>query len=126
MHNGIDFRGAHGQGILASGPGRVSFAGWKGGYGRTIEIDHGAGVVTRYAHLSGIDVRVGQQIDRGQRIGRMGSSGRSTATHLHYEVRINGRAVNPRPLLEADDHVLEIQSVAERRNGDTARAVERS
>lgn len=118
MHNGIDFRGSHGQGILATGPGRVRFAGWKGGYGRTIEIDHGAGVVTRYAHLSAIDVRVGEQVDRGDRIGRMGSTGRSTATHLHYEVRINGRAVNPRPLLEADRDVLEIQSVAERRNGN--------
>lgn len=119
MHNGIDFRGSTGQGILATGPGRVSFAGWKGGYGRCIEIDHGAGVVTRYAHLSGIDVQVGQEVSRGHRIGRMGSSGRSTATHLHYEVRINGRAVNPRPLLEADRDVLEIQSVAERRNGDS-------
>lgn len=119
MHNGIDFRGSHGQGILATGPGRVSFAGWKGGYGRTIEIDHGAGVVTRYAHLSGIGVSVGEQIERGNRIGTMGSSGRSTATHLHYEVRINGRAVNPRPLLEADRDVLEIQSVAERRNDNS-------
>lgn len=119
MHSGIDFRGTTGQGILATGPGRVSFAGWKGGYGRCIEIDHGAGVVTRYAHLSGIDVQVGQEVSRGHRIGRMGSSGRSTATHLHYEVRINGRAVNPRPLLEADRDVLEIQSVAERRNGDS-------
>lgn len=119
MHSGIDFRGSTGQGILATGPGRVSFAGWKGGYGRTIEIDHGAGVITRYAHLSGLNVRVGEQVDRGDRIGRMGSSGRSTATHLHYEVRINGRAVNPRPLLEADRDVLEIQSFAERRNGNS-------
>jgi murein DD-endopeptidase MepM/ murein hydrolase activator NlpD len=119
MHTGIDFRGTRGQGILATGPGRVSFAGWKGGYGRVIEVDHGAGVVTRYAHLSGIDVTVGQEVDRGDRIGRMGSTGRSTSTHLHYEVRINGRAVNPRPLLEADRDVLEIQSVAERRNGDS-------
>ncbi|WP_299329363.1 M23 family metallopeptidase [Parasphingopyxis sp.] len=119
MHNGIDFRGPHGTGILATGPGRVTFTGWKGGYGRTIEIDHGAGVVTLYAHLSGIDVRVGQEVDRGDRIGRMGNTGRSTGTHLHYEVRINGRAVNPRPLLEADRDVLEIQSVAERRNGNS-------
>ncbi|MBC2776872.1 M23 family metallopeptidase [Parasphingopyxis marina] len=119
MHTGIDFRGTRGQGILATGPGRVIFAGWKGGYGRAIEVDHGAGVVTRYAHLSGIDVTVGQEVDRGDRIGRMGSTGRSTSTHLHYEVRINGRAVNPRPLLEADRDVLEIQSGAERRNGDT-------
>lgn len=118
MHTGIDFRGSRGQGILATGPGRVIFAGRKGGYGNAIEIDHGAGVVTRYAHLSGIDVQVGDQVGRGDRIGRMGSTGRSTATHLHYEVRINGRAVNPRPLLEADRDVLEIQSVAERRNGN--------
>ncbi len=119
MHTGIDFRGTQGQGILATGPGRVSFAGRKGGYGNCIEIDHGAGVVTRYAHLSGIDVQVGDRVGRGDRIGRMGSTGRSTATHLHYEVRINGRAVNPRPLLEADRDVLEIQSVAERRNGNS-------
>jgi len=122
MHSGLDFRGTQGQGILASGDGRIRFTGRKGGYGNVIEIDHGAGVVTRYAHLSGIDVRPGQRIRRGQRIGRMGSTGRSTSTHLHYEVRINGRAVNPRPLLEADRHVLEIQSVAGRRNDD---AVER-
>ena len=119
MHNGIDFRGSHGQGIMATGPGRVSFAGWKSGYGRMIEIDHGAGVITRYAHLSAISIRVGEEVDRWDRIGRMGNSGRSTATHLHYEVRINGRAVNPRPLLEADRDVLEIQSVAERRNGSS-------
>lgn len=110
MHSGLDFRGSRGQGILATGDGRVVFAGHKGGYGNCIEIDHGSGLVTRYAHLSGIDVRIGQQVDRGQRIGRMGSTGRSTATHLHYEVRINGRAVNPRPFLEANRNVLENQS----------------
>lgn len=110
MHNGLDFRGAQGQGILATGDGRVVFAGRKGGYGNCIEIDHGSGVVTRYAHLSGINVRLGQRVDRGQRIGRMGSTGRSTATHLHYEVRINGRAVNPRPFLEANRNVLENES----------------
>ena len=119
MHAGIDFRGRHGQGILAAGGGRVSFAGRRGGYGNVVEIDHGAGVVTRYAHLSGIEVRPGERVRRGERIGRMGSTGRSTATHLHYEVRVNGRAVNPRPLLEADRNVLEIQSVAERRNVDS-------
>lgn len=122
IHSGIDFRGIPGQGILATGAGRVIFAGRRGGYGNCIEIDHGAGVVTRYGHLSAIEVRLGQQVDRGDRIGRMGSTGRSTGTHLHYEVRINDRAVNPRPLLEADSHVLEIQSFAERRNSD---AVER-
>lgn len=119
MHTGIDFPGRHGQGIRAGGAGRVTFAGVRGGYGRTIEITHGPGVVTRYAHLSGIDVRPGQQVERGERIGRMGSTGRSTATHLHYEVRINGRPINPRPLLEADRNVLEIQSIAEGRNADS-------
>ena len=118
MHSGIDFRGHRGQGILATGAGRVVFAGQKGGYGNCIEIDHGAGVVTRYGHLSAIGVHVGQEVDRGDRIGRMGSTGRSTGTHLHYEVRMNGQAVNPRPLLEADSHVLEIQSIATRRDTD--------
>ncbi|MCA1748285.1 MAG: M23 family metallopeptidase [Parasphingopyxis sp.] len=123
MHTGIDFRGSPGQGILATGGGRVVFAGRKGGYGNCVEIDHGSGVVTRYAHLSRIEVRPGQRVERGARIGGMGSTGRSTATHLHYEVRINGRAVNPRPLLEADSHVLEIQSlIAARRDRN---AVER-
>lgn len=125
MHTGIDFRGSRGQGIRATGAGRVVFAGRKGGYGNCVEIDHGAGVVTRYAHLSRIEVRPGQRIERGARIGGMGSTGRSTATHLHYEVRINGRAVNPRPLLEADSHVLEIQSLAARRNRNAEDAVER-
>lgn len=126
MHTGIDFRGSRGQGILATGTGRVVFAGRKGGYGNCVEIDHGSGVRTRYAHLSRIDVRPGERVRRGERIGGMGSTGRSTATHLHYEVRINGRAVNPRPLLEADSHVLEIQSIAARRNGNAENAVERS
>lgn len=126
MHAGIDFRGSHGQGILATGGGRVISAGRKGGYGNCVEIDHGAGVVTRYAHLARIDVRPGERVERGARIGGMGSTGRSTATHLHYEVRINGRAVNPRPLLEADSHVLEIQSlVAARRSRNAEDAVKR-
>lgn len=121
MHSGLDIGGRHGQGILATAGGRVVKAGYSGGYGNMIEIDHGAGMTTRYAHLSGIDVRVGQSVARGQRIGRMGSTGRSTATHLHYEIRINGRAINPRPFLEANPDVLEIQSLAVRRNVDPVR-----
>lgn len=121
MHTGLDFRGSHGQGILATGGGRVVKAGFEGGYGMMVEIDHGAGMTTRYAHLSGADVRVGDRVRRGQRIGRMGSTGRSTATHLHYEVRINGQAVNPRPFLEANRDVLEIQSLAQRGNSDADR-----
>lgn len=107
MHNGIDFKGAYGSAIFAAATGEVTFAGWKGGYGRTIEITHPNGIVTRYAHLARIDVTVGQPVDAGDTIGGLGSSGRSTGPHLHFEVRINGRAVNPRPFLESAPDVLE-------------------
>ena len=70
-------------------------AGWNGGYGRMVEIDHGNGFSTRYAHMSKIGVKVGQKVQRGSKVGRVGSSGRSTGPHLHYEVRRNGDAVNP-------------------------------
>ena len=106
MHAGIDFRGATGSPILAAAEGRITFAGAKSGYGQAIEITHGNGMLTRYAHLSRIDVRVGQMVDAGATIGGLGSTGRSTGPHLHFEVRINGRAVNPRPFLEAAPDVL--------------------
>lgn len=122
MHSGLDIRGGHGQGIRATAGGRVVEAGAQGGYGMMIEIDHGAGMRTRYAHLSGVEVYVGERVERGQRIGRMGSTGRSTATHLHYEVRVNGRAIDPRPFLEANPDVLEIQSIADRRDDSDALA----
>ncbi|WOE75034.1 M23 family metallopeptidase [Alterisphingorhabdus coralli] len=115
MHNGLDFKGPYGQPIVAAASGTVSFAGWKGGYGRTVEIDHGNGLVTRYAHLSGINVAVGNAIDEGSKIGAMGSSGRSTGTHLHFEVRMNGKAINPKPFLEANSDVLKIQANAQQR-----------
>jgi murein DD-endopeptidase MepM/ murein hydrolase activator NlpD len=112
MHAGQDFTGEHGSPIMAAARGRVSFAGRQGGYGNTIEIDHGHGIMTRYAHLSGLNVRVGQAISAGQQVGRMGSTGRSTGTHLHFEVRVNGTAVNPRRFLEGNADVLEIQAGA--------------
>lgn len=112
MHAGLDFKGAHGSSIRAAAAGRVSFAGRKGGYGNAVEIDHGHGILTRYAHLSGIDVQVGQMVTPGQHIARMGSTGRSTGTHLHFEVRVGGTAVNPRRFLEANPDVLEIQADA--------------
>jgi murein DD-endopeptidase MepM/ murein hydrolase activator NlpD len=84
----------------------VSFAGWKSGYGQTIEITHGNGMLTRYAHLSRIGVKIGQPVEAGVTIGGLGSTGRSTGPHLHFEVRINDRAVNPRPFLEAAPDVL--------------------
>ena len=106
MHAGIDFKGAMGSPIFAAAEGRVTFAGWKSGYGQAIEITHGNGMLTRYAHLSRIDVKVGQSVAAGATIGGLGSTGRSTGPHLHFEVRINDRAVNPRPFLEAAPDVL--------------------
>ncbi len=106
MHSGIDFKGAMGSPIFAAANGRVTFAGRKAGYGNAVEITHGNGMLTRYAHLSRIDVRVGQPIAAGATLGGLGSTGRSTGPHLHFEVRINDRAVNPRPFLEAAPDVL--------------------
>ncbi len=107
MHSGLDFRGPHGAPIFAAAAGTVSFAGWRGGYGNAVEVSHGNGLMTRYAHLSSIRVRPGQRIESGSILGGMGSTGRSTGTHLHFEVRINDRAVNPRPFLEARQNVLQ-------------------
>jgi murein DD-endopeptidase MepM/ murein hydrolase activator NlpD len=106
MHSGIDFKGPIGSPIFAAGPGRVAFAGQKSGYGNAIEITHGNGMLTRYAHLSRIDVIIGQDVAAGATIGGLGNTGRSTGPHLHFEVRINDRAVNPRPFLEAAPNVL--------------------
>lgn len=117
MHAGLDFKGAHGSPIRAAAAGRVSFAGVKSGYGYVIEVDHGHGIMTRYAHLSGFTARVGDSVAPGQQIGRMGSTGRSTGTHLHFEVRVGGTAVNPRRFLEANPHVLEVKADARERVG---------
>jgi murein DD-endopeptidase MepM/ murein hydrolase activator NlpD len=106
MHAGIDFKGAMGSPIFAAAEGRVTFAGWKSGYGQAIEITHGNGMLTRYAHLSRVGVTLGQSVAAGETIGGLGSTGRSTGPHLHFEVRINDRAVNPRPFLEAAPDVL--------------------
>ena len=91
-------------------------AGWNsGGYGNLVELDHGRGIATRYGHMSAILVQAGQHIMRGQQIGRMGSTGRSTGCHLHYEVRIDGRPVNPVPFMKATDYLMAMQ-----RNTNTA------
>ncbi len=110
MHNGLDFKSSYGTPILAAANGTVTKAGWMGGYGRTIEITHGNGLMTRYAHMSRLNANVGQKVERGVQIGRMGSTGRSTGTHLHFEVRHNGRAINPRKFLEANPNVLKIKT----------------
>jgi murein DD-endopeptidase MepM/ murein hydrolase activator NlpD len=101
MHTGIDFRGTYGEPIHATAAGTVTSAGWSGGYGQMVEIDHGNGLATRYGHLSEIDVKVGQSIRIGQVVGRLGSTGRSTGPHLHYETRVDGEAVDPQKFLKA-------------------------
>jgi murein DD-endopeptidase MepM/ murein hydrolase activator NlpD len=115
MHAGIDFRGPYGSPIRSAAPGRVSFVGVKSGYGNVVEVEHGHGLLTRYAHLAGFAVRVGNRVESGDTIARMGSTGRSTGTHLHFEVRVNGDAVNPRRFLEANPHVLEVKADARER-----------
>ena len=101
MHTGIDFRGSYGEPAHATAAGTVTSAGWNGGYGQMVEIDHGNGLATRYGHLSEIDVRVGQSVRIGQVVGRIGSTGRSTGPHLHYETRVDGEAVDPQKFLKA-------------------------
>lgn len=105
FHAGLDFPGPMGSPIYAAANGVVSFVGAKQGYGNCVEIDHGNGLMTRYAHLSRFAARVGDKVDAGQAIAAMGSTGRSTGPHLHFEVRINDRPVNPRPFLEAARNV---------------------
>ncbi len=101
MHTGLDFRAQAGDPVRATANGKVSSAGWAGGYGRMVEIDHGNGLATRYGHLSEIGVKVGDVIKIGQVIGAVGSTGRSTGPHLHYETRIDGEAVDPQKFLRA-------------------------
>lgn len=105
FHSGLDFPGAMRTPIMATAPGVVSYTGVRAGYGNTVEIDHGGGFKTRYAHLSSIGVRVGQRVAIGSRVGAMGSTGRSTGPHLHYEVWVNGKAQNPNRFLRAGEYV---------------------
>jgi murein DD-endopeptidase MepM/ murein hydrolase activator NlpD len=101
MHTGLDFRGETGDAVRVTAGGTVIHAGWSGGYGRMVEVDHGNGFSTRYGHLSAIDVEVGQTLRIGQIVGRIGSTGRSTGPHLHYETRVDGDAVDPQKFLRA-------------------------
>ncbi|MFV0473328.1 MAG: DUF5930 domain-containing protein [Pikeienuella sp.] len=105
-HEGLDLAGRRGSAVTATGPGVVTYAGWRRGYGKIVEIEHAFGYETRYAHLSRTRVKVGALVERGDRIGDMGSTGRSTGPHLHYEVRIGGAPVNPVKYIEAARHVL--------------------
>lgn len=101
MHAGVDIPGPVGTPIYATADGIVGRSGWVGGYGNLVELEHGGKLQTRYGHLSRIMVAPGSRVKRGQVIGLMGSTGRSTGSHLHYEVRMDGRAVNPVPYLDS-------------------------
>lgn len=107
FHEGADLALAYGAPILATAPGDVTFAGTKGGYGRVVEIDHGGGFKTRYGHLHSITVKAGTKIGIGQKLGTMGSTGRSTGPHLHYEIYFRGKSYDPIKFLRAGQHVHE-------------------
>ncbi|WP_170399756.1 DUF5930 domain-containing protein [Ruegeria arenilitoris] len=106
MHNGVDFAGAQGTDIFATADGVVTHAGWQSGFGRLVKIRHAFGIETLYAHNTKIRVKVGQRVSRGDHIADMGSTGRSTGTHLHYEVRVNGKPVNPMTYIKAARNVF--------------------
>lgn len=101
IHTGIDLRGETGEPVRATATGHVTIAGREGGYGNLVEITHGNGLATRYGHLSEINVKLGQVVRIGEVVGRIGSTGRSTGPHLHYETRVNGEAVDPQKFLRA-------------------------
>ncbi|TKT79403.1 M23 family metallopeptidase [Aquamicrobium sp. LC103] len=101
MHAGMDFRATTGTPVLAAGAGKVIRAGWNGGYGRMVEVEHGDGFTTRYAHMSRIGVKAGESVSTGDVLGKVGSTGRSTGPHLHYEVRRNGEPLDPVRFLKA-------------------------
>lgn len=106
LHAGSDFAGPVGTPVYTTGDGQVTFAGWLSGYGRVIKIQHANGIETRYAHLNKIRVNKGQRVSRGDRIGDMGNTGRSTGPHLHYEVRVNGAPIDPMKFIKAGRNVF--------------------
>ena len=99
FHSGQDIEADWGVPVVSGASGRVVFVGWQNGYGQLVVVDHGGGLTTRYGHLSHVDVGLDQMVSRGQLLGKVGSTGRSTGPYLHYEVRINDQAVNPLPYL---------------------------
>lgn len=110
MHAGVDISGPVGTPIYATADGIVGRATWANGYGNLVELEHGKGIQTRYGHLSAMLVQPGQRVARGQLIARMGSTGRSTGSHLHYEVRLDGHAVNPMPFLQSANYLVAMQT----------------
>ena len=117
MHAGVDIPGPIGTPIYATADGMVGRAGWVNGYGNLVELDHGKGIQTRYGHLSRFAVTPGTRVTRGQLIAYMGSTGRSTGSHLHYEVRLDGHAVNPMPFLQTGNYLV---AMAARTSGPVA------
>lgn len=113
MHAGIDLAAPSGTPVYATADGVVARSEWSGGYGNLVEIDHGKGLQTRFGHLSRSMVHTGDRVHRGQLIALMGSTGRSTGSHLHYEVRIDGHAVNPVPFLQSADYATAMQARAQ-------------
>ena len=110
MHAGIDLAGPVGTPIYATADGVVGRSEYhNGGYGNLVELEHGRGIQTRYGHLSKLLVSPGQRVKRGDKIGLMGSTGRSTGSHLHYEVRLDGKAVNPVPFMQSADYLQSVQ-----------------
>ncbi len=107
-HLGLDFRAKLGTPVLSTAPGEVVFAAWKGRYGRLVEIDHGHGIRTRYAHLHKILVKPGQAVGHRETIGLLGSSGRSTGPHVHYEVLVNGKRHDPMNFLKAGIYAFKV------------------
>ncbi|HEY2866036.1 MAG TPA: M23 family metallopeptidase [Pyrinomonadaceae bacterium] len=106
FHPGMDIDGERGDTISATAAGTVTKAGWQGGYGNMVEIDHGNGLITRYGHMSKLNVAVGDAVTRSQTIGFIGSTGRSTGPHLHYELRLNEHPINPRRFLPPEPAVV--------------------
>ena len=106
MHKGVDFAAPNGTPLYAAADGVVTYAGWSSGYGRLVKIQHEFGIETRYAHMSKLRAKVGQRVSRGDRIGDMGASGRVTGVHLHYEIRVGGKAVNPMIYIKAANDVF--------------------
>jgi murein DD-endopeptidase MepM/ murein hydrolase activator NlpD len=106
MHEGIDLAGQAGLKIRAGAPGRIVTAGWKGGYGQVVEIDHGYGITTLYGHLKSVTVNEGDQVKHRGEIGRLGNTGRSTGPHVHYEIQVDGKPVDPMNFLKAGRYVF--------------------
>lgn len=125
MHKGIDIPGPVGTPIHATADGIVSRAGWASGYGNLVQISHGGGMETRYGHMSKLLVKPNSYVRRGQIVGLMGSTGRSTGSHLHYEVRVDGAAINPIPFVAGPDYLIAMNTKPPVAMGGPTKAQER-